>query len=348
MRSQVSWRFSFYELPQQVASVFALLFLVATLSSARADPAAPPGAGAPASVVVDPALPHYVKPAAPLKGRLLIGGSGTMGRFIKPLAEQFVQLHPNVTQEITLRGSGYAPDGLAKQEYNIGVMSRPMDPREKAGLKADTHKDVIGVVVASDAILVLVNEKNPITGITLPQLDALFGTKRLAGYQKPVATWGDLGVAGELKESPIEPFGILEEHNGTVETFRRLALLGGPLNTHVGNIKYPESEFGQTVAANAAGISYNVDYEPVKGAKPVNIAAKDGAPFVAASVQNVSDGSYPLTRRLHAYLVDTNDHVAVEFLRFTLSQEGQRVVAAQSAAPLPAAYASQQRKLLEK
>ena len=57
---------------------------------------------------------------------------------------------------------------------------------------------------------------NPVEGITLPQLDALYGTNRLAGYKKSITTWSDLGVKGELADVKVKPYGILEEKNWTV------------------------------------------------------------------------------------------------------------------------------------
>ncbi len=327
-----------------------LLLLVSAVLSLLLNGASTPAEpdSTPPSPAVDPKLPRYVKPTDPLKGQLKIGGSGTMERFIRALIEQFSRLHPEVSYDITLRGSTYTPSGLAQQEYNVGLMSRAMTPVEKASVKKKTGRDSIELVVAADAILVLVNKDNPIEGITLPQLDALFGTKTLAGYNKPVAVWKDLGVKADLAAEKISPYGILEEKNGTVETFRQLVLLGGPLNPKVGNIKFPEKEFGQAVAADRMGISYNMHNPPVAGAKAIGVAAKEGDPFVLADPTTIGNRKYPLSRYLYIYLRDTSEPAVVEFLRFALSFEGQQIVAANSATSLSAPFAEKQRERIAK
>ena len=62
-----------------------------------------------------------------------------------------------------------------------------------------------------------------------PNWTPSLATKRLAGYKRPITTWADLGVKGDLAKVKISPYGILEEKNGTVETFRHIVLRGGPL-----------------------------------------------------------------------------------------------------------------------
>jgi phosphate transport system substrate-binding protein len=297
---------------------------------------------------VDTKLPRYAKPAGHLKGQLLIGGSGTTKRFVEPLVLAFIKLHPDVLQELTLRGSATAPTGLGDHEYNVGVMSREMTLEEKAGVKKETAHDVVEVAIARDAILVLVNKDNPVEGITLPQLDALYGANRLAGYGKPIAIWGDLGVKGALATVKISPYGILEEHNGTVETFRRIVLRGGPLNRSVGNIAFPDKEYGQAVSAVPGGISYNIEHPPVEGARAIGLASKEGDPFVLADPKTVSTGEYPLSRYIYVYHCDSTDRAVVEFFRFAVSYDGQEIIAAHSASPLSAKTAEEQLKKLAK
>jgi phosphate transport system substrate-binding protein len=268
-----------------------------------------------------------------------------MKRFVAPMVKALCGNHTKIAPEITMRGSGFAASGLAHRECNVAVMSREMTFAEKAAVKRATKHQVLEFVIAKDAILILVNKENPVQGITLPQLDVLFGTKGLAGYKKPLATWGDLGATGSWASLKIMPYGILEERNGTVEEFRRIVLRGGPLR-RVGNIKYPETEFGQLVAADRGGISYSIDHAPSNGARALAVASKEGAPFVAASRKTVGDDSYPLSRPLYAYLCDPTDRPAVEFIRFALSREGQKIVAANSASPIPADLAEKQLKQL--
>ena len=68
---------------------------------------------------VDTKLPRYSKAAASIKGRLRIGGGGTTERFVRPLVVEFTKLYPEVSYEITLRGSATAPTGLGNRDTTL-------------------------------------------------------------------------------------------------------------------------------------------------------------------------------------------------------------------------------------
>ena len=57
-----------------------------------------------------------------------------------------------------------------------------------------------------DSVAVVVNGDNPIEGLTLAQLDAIFSRSRLRGFQGPASTWGDLGVAA-WADKPVRVVG---------------------------------------------------------------------------------------------------------------------------------------------
>ena len=65
-----------------------------------------------------------------------------------------------------------------------------------------------------------------------------------------------------------------------------------------------------------------------------------------ADLKTVGEGKYPLLATYYAYYCDSNDRTVVEFLRFVLSREGQQVVAAHHATPLPARLADRHREKL--
>ncbi len=311
----------------------ALTLLTAVLPrAALADPAETAGGSDAAE------LAPYQQVTPAVAGPLRVGGSGTMGRLVKPLVAQFVILYPGVAPQVELQGSNWVPQKLG-HGYDVGAMSRPMTDAERAAATPAHGKRPAEVVLASDAILILVNQTNPVASLTLPQLDALYGTDRRAKYAGPVATWGDLGVTGTLAKQPVVRYGIHEQQQGTVETFRRLVLLGGGLDLTVQPMAVPEAEFGQAVAADPAGISYNILHEPVFGARVVPVAPAAGAPPVDPTPDAITAGRYPLTRQLYLY-VGPADPVATEFVRFCLSRDGQMVVKGHAAVPVTPAVAA--------
>ena len=289
----------------------------------------------PAFVAAADPLPDY-QPVAGTSGDLIVCGSGTMERFVAPLVAEFVKVNPDVHKEVVLNGSSHVPRQLGDRP-NVGVMSRAMTDDEKKAYHDRTGHDPVQMVLAHDAILILVNAKNPVTGLTLPQLDAVYGTERRQKLDGPAASWADLGLTGDYAGKPLTPYGLLEEGQGTVETMRALVLLGGAINRDVHNIPLPENEWGQAVAADETGISYNVYHTVADGAKAVPLAKAAGDAFVAATAGTIADGTYPLVRDLYLY-VDTADQPAAvfEFVRFCNSAQGQAVVAAHDAVAISA------------
>ncbi|MGF1633269.1 MAG: PstS family phosphate ABC transporter substrate-binding protein [Phycisphaerae bacterium] len=280
---------------------------------------------------------------------MIVGGSGTMARFVEPIILDFQRAQPGVSGRFTNTGSGSVPEDLGAG-YNIGLMSRQMTDAEKRRVEGRTGVKPTELVVAHDAILVLVNETNPLPGITIGELEAIYGTERRHGFEGDVMTWGDLGVTGPLAGETIVPWGILSEGHGTVESFRQLALANGPLNRDINAWRHPQTEFGSTVARNPSAVSYNMYHPIVSGSRALPVARQRGGPFVAADDETIADGSYPLTRPLYVYLhLDPADPDAVtlQFGRYLLSREGQVLVRPHAAVPISGEMAQTQMRILD-
>ena len=59
--------------------------------------------------------------------------------------------------------------------------------------------------VAIDALAVYVNKDNPISGMTVVQVDAAFSKTRRQGYKEDLQKWGQLGLSGTFTKMPIRP-----------------------------------------------------------------------------------------------------------------------------------------------
>jgi phosphate transport system substrate-binding protein len=73
--------------------------------------------------------------------------------------------------------------------------------------------------------------------------------------------------------------------------------------------------------------------------KPVPLATVQGGRYVAPTFETAMDGSYPLRRNLYLY-INRPPKVAppgplAEFVKFALSQRGQKIVLDQGYYPLP-------------
>ncbi|GIX08117.1 MAG: hypothetical protein KatS3mg115_2520 [Candidatus Poribacteria bacterium] len=62
--------------------------------------------------------------------------------------------------------------------------------------------------VAIDGLAVYVHKDNPLQGLTLAQVDAIFSKTRKRGYPKDIRVWGELGVnrrMGQQADQPLRP-----------------------------------------------------------------------------------------------------------------------------------------------
>ena len=75
--------------------------------------------------------------------------------------------------------------------------------------------------------VVLVHKDNPIKGLTIPQVDAVFSSTRKCGFGKDIKTWGDMGLTGAWKTRDIQLFGR-NSVSGTYGYFKKKALCTRP------------------------------------------------------------------------------------------------------------------------
>jgi phosphate transport system substrate-binding protein len=155
---------------------------------------------------VDPQLPAYA-PVPLGTAQMKSVGSDTMGELMRGWANGFEKLNPNIEISIDSRGSGTAPPALLDGSAQFGPMSRPMRSEEYEPLEKKYGYRPSSFPVAIDALAVYVNKDNPISCLTIEQLDQIFSKTHLYSGGINVSTWGDLGLTGEWASHPISLFG---------------------------------------------------------------------------------------------------------------------------------------------
>jgi phosphate transport system substrate-binding protein len=111
-------------------------------------------------------------------------------------AEQYKRFYPSVNIQIQGAGSSTAPPALTEGTSNFGPMSRIMigNVKWRAFEKKHGYKPT-AVPVAVDALAVFVHKDNPIKGLTVEQVDAIFSATRKCGHASDITKWGDLGLS---------------------------------------------------------------------------------------------------------------------------------------------------------
>ena len=293
------------------------------------------------AVDVDPKIAPYQKVSG-VSGNLKSIGSDTLNNLMTLWSEGFRSAYPSVKVEIEGKGSSTAPPALIEGTAHFGPMSREMKSGEIDAFEKKFGYKPAKVRGAVDALAVFVHKDNPIKGLTVQQVDAIFSKNRKGGFPKDIVTWGDLGLTGEWANKPISLYGR-NSASGTYGYFKEVALFQGDYKDTV-----KEQPGSSAVVQGVASDKYAMGYSGVgyktADVKTVPLAKSEGKYF-DATAENAYSGSYPLARFLYIYLNKNPqqqlDPLRREFIKYVGSKEGQMVVIKDGFFPISSLVASQ-------
>jgi phosphate transport system substrate-binding protein len=288
------------------------------------------------AVSVDEAIPEY-KAVSGISGNLSSVGSDTLANLMTLWAESFKRSYPNVNIQIQAAGSSTAPPALTEATSSFGPMSRKMKSKEIAAFEDRYGYKPTAIPVAIDALAVYVNKDNPIKGLSIPDVDAVFSSTRKCGGDKDITKWGDLGLSGNWKKRDIQIYGR-NSVSGTYGYFKKKALCKGDYKNNV-NEQPGSASVVQSVSTSVNGIGYSGIGYKTSGVRAVPLTKKAGGDFIEATPDNAVSGTYPLSRFLYVYV---NKHpnkelapLEKEFIKLVPSKQGQEVVIKDGYIPLP-------------
>jgi len=335
-------------------------------------------------------LPAY-QPAQKVSGTIRNFGFG-LGGVLKLWEEGFRSIQAGVTFEDKLPTSDAAIPALV-----TGVTDLAPDGGEPAITEALSFFEVYGypptdIIVASGAFdvegksngpVIFVHKDNPITQVSMEQLDGIFGAERTAGMRgfqwtpadgrgadKDIRTWGQLGLTGEWAGKPIQTYG--HAPSGTTRFFQWKVMANGDKwnpnyreYVETGSKMIADEDratqrlglrhmLQEELAKNRHGIAWTVmpQAKGIDGVKPIAVVPRGSDRAVTPSIESFQDRSYPMVRNIYIYL-NRKPGTPVEprlreFLRFILSREGQRIVADNASyLPLTGALVREQLRKLD-
>ena len=301
-----------------------------------------------AAPAIDAAIPEYQKTSG-VSGNLSSVGSDTLANLMTLWAEDFKRTYPNVNIQIQAAGSSTAPPALTEGTSNLGPMSRKMKDKELEAFEQKFGYKPTAIPVAIDALAVYVHKDNPIKGLSIPQVDAIFSSIRKCGLTKNIDVWGDVDLSGHWSKRDIQLFGR-NSVSGTYGYFKKKALCKGDFKNSV-NEQPGSASVVQSVSSSINGIGYSGIGYKTSSVRAVPLSKKTGGKFVEANAANAVNGSYPLSRFLFVYVNKAPnkayDPMTKEFLKLVLSQQGQRVVVKDGYIPLPAKVVAKYLKALK-
>ncbi len=301
-------------------------------------------------------LPAY-RPAASVSGTIRMPASGQfMAGAGKALVAAFSRRQPGVRFEFKdgdlQNGEVDLSIGRRWSMYFAGEYYDFQMKHERSPREFEIATGSFDVPGWSPAFAIFVGRDNPVKGLTIRQLDGIFGGPRRGGWvpgtwrrqagrtaAENIRWWRDLGVGGVCADKPITVYiPPLKYHQMSV--FERKVLVGGnmwnddareiPLALKGGKRSQPGTERVAAVAKDRCAITFADPSVKVAGARAVAIAEDGSSPYVRPSLTSVQDRSYPLHLETYAYADAKPDAQMApqvrEFLRFLLSRDGQEII----------------------
>jgi phosphate transport system substrate-binding protein len=304
-----------------------------------------------ASLQVDTGLAPY-SPQAQVSGGLQIQGSDTMVPLMTRLAAEFQRRQPQVKVNVKGGGSTKAvseflepppiPGRIVLKEertnhFPLMASSRELLDSETKQFAEQHGYQPLAVPVAVDAVALYVHKDNPLPGLTLDQVDAIFSTTRKRGYKTEIKQWGQLGLGHGWEKAGIQLYGR-DRKSGTRAFFQEHVLAGGEFAQRLQEQPGAASVI-LSLSRDQLGIGYSGFGLQASAVRMVPLAENEGMPYVTASSATVADQTYPLHRILYLYLDKSPKSMlppaAQEFLMFITSREGQEAVVRAGFFPLP-------------
>jgi phosphate transport system substrate-binding protein len=299
------------------------------------------GRALPAREVLQPTLDPRLTAFEPRYGRDFSGTlrlmcSDVLPGLVRSWMASFAKIYPKVRFVFgpPFEGSD-AAKALREGRVDIAFVSRELKPTDVSSFHANYGYDPTSVPVSGgswrqfgflDAVVIVVNQSNPVRQLTFDQLDAVFSRSHLRG-DRPAVTWGQLGATGAWAGRPVHGY-ALKPWGGYEEFVRERVLDAGGkrghwrADLHFDRLVFP---IARRVAADPDGIGITglafLD-APVKV-----LAVGAGADGVSPTYTNVALGKYPLSRLAYGNVNRRPGRplppAVAEFLRFILSREGQ-------------------------
>jgi len=244
-------------------------------------------------------------------------GSDTIVNLALAWAEAYQSVDPSVSISITGGGSGTGIAALINNTAQLANASRAIKEEERQAALANGI-DPYEIVIARDAIAIIVNHANPLEQLTLQQLSDIYAGK--------IENWREVGG----HDRPIVRLSR-ETNSGThvyfLETVLRLGDSKSTLLFDPRTLLLPSSEGITTeVRDNPNAIGYDGLGYVTHEVKVLRIASDPAGPYVLPSALSVNEGTYPISRDLYMYSNGAPQGLLKTYVDWILSPTAQEIV----------------------
>lgn len=268
-----------------------------------------------------------------LQGTISISGAFALYPLAVKWAEEFKKLHPQVKIDISAGGAGKGMTDAISKIVDIGMVSREIYPEEN-------KKGAFGIAVAKDAVIVTINERNPVLqdvltrGLKKDAANNIFVTGK-------VKTWGQ--ALGIKNASPVRVY-TRSDACGAGETWAKY--FGKKQEDLLGVGVFGDPGLALAVKKDVQGIGYNnIAYaydnktkRPFSGIRIVPLDLNNNGKVDADEnfyntqdelINAIATGKYPSPPARDLYFVTSgnpsSNKLLSEFIKWVLS-DGQKYV----------------------
>lgn len=237
--------------------------------------------------------------------QITVTGSTTVLPIAERAKEAFEANDASAAIMVSGGGSSVGIKAVGEGTADIGMASRDLKPEEAA-----SYPGIVRHEIARDAILLVVNPENSVDRLTPGQVRGIYnGTytnwNQVGGPDQPIVVVGRDSASG-TREFFSEFIMDKEDFIRTQEEFNSNGGIQQKVSRTPGAIGY-------------VGLGYT------EGVKALALDVDGTA--VEPTLQNITDGTYPINRPLFMLTNGEPDGLARQYLEFIMSAEGQEIVA---------------------
>ncbi|HEY3417516.1 MAG TPA: substrate-binding domain-containing protein [Armatimonadota bacterium] len=276
-------------------------------------------------LVFSPLIGRAEQPA--LTGTISLSGAWAIYPLAVKWGEAFRKLHPHVRMDISAGGAGKGMTDVLTGVVDIGMVSREVDPAEKA-------KGALPIYIAKDAVFATVNTRNPAIGIiqqegmTLKTLTDIFingkiGTWKQAvgGPERPLhiymrsdscgaaSAWA--GTLGKYTQADLKGIGVYGDP-GLLQAVQR-----DPLGIGFNNLGF---------IFNGRSLVKGIALVPIDANKNGKVDPNERIDSRDKAYKEIAAGRYPGTRREYFVTKGAPSGLALAFIKYTMSDAGMKVL----------------------
>lgn len=289
-----------------------------------------------------------------LQGRITISGAFALYPMMIKWSDEFRKLHPGVRIDVSAGGAGKGMTDALGGMVDLGMVSREVYP-------AETKKGAFAIAVARDAVVAVVNAKNP----ALKEILARGITAEMAHkiwISESYKTWGE--AFGVKQRLPLHVY-TRSDACGAAEIWAKF--MGGKQEDLNGSGVFGDPGLTLAVMRDASGIGFNnigyaydqTTHRPVEGISilPIDLnknrkidREEDFYGSLNLLTEAIAAGKYPAPPARDLFLVSKGkpaNPLVNTFIRWILT-DGQKFVKAAGYIQLPDNRLDQQLKTIGK